>query len=253
MFARRTRLEVIAAPLLLLLVSLAAWETMVRLSGVNRIILPAPSAVVRAIWTERAMLLRETAVTMAEAVLGFVLGSGIAYLAAVVFTYSTLLRNAFYPFAVALKSTPLIALAPVLVLWFGNGMASKVVMAALVAFFPVLVNAIVGLNAIDPEVFDLMKALSATSLQMLIKIRIPTSLPYVFAGLRVGSSLAVVGAVIGEFTGAIRGIGHVITTSSYYLNTDVMFAAVIMISFAGIVLFGAVAYLDQRLVFWAKR
>jgi NitT/TauT family transport system permease protein len=250
--ARSPRAAVIVAPLVLLILVLVGWEAVVRLAHVNRIILPAPTEIIRAMGTDASLLLRETGVTMAEAVLGFVLGSGIAYALAIMFIYSTVLRTAIYPFAVGLKSTPLIALAPVLVLWFGNGMASKVVMAALVAFFPVLVNAVVGLNAIDPEAFDLMKSLSASRLQVLTKIRIPTSLPYVFAGLRVSSSLAVVGAVIGEFTGSIRGIGHVITTSSYYLDTDVMFAAVIMISLAGIALFAAIAYLDDRFVFWNK-
>lgn len=150
----------------------------------------------------------------------------------------------------ALKSTPLIAIAPLLVLWFGNGVLSKIVMSALVAFFPVLVNSVNGLANIDAEALDLMKSLSASKLQILIKIRVPASLPFVFASLKIASSLAVVGAVIGEFTGATQGIGHLIVTSSYYLETALMFAGVGMISLGGILFFGLVAYLERRLVFW---
>jgi NitT/TauT family transport system permease protein len=123
-------------------------------------------------------------------------------------------------------------------------------MAALVAFFPVLVNSVAGLGAVEPEAFDLMRSLSASPLQILLKVRIPNSLPYLLASLKIASSLAVVGAVIGEFTGATRGIGFLINTSSYYLETPLMFAGVLIISLAGIVFFGLVAYIEKRLVFW---
>jgi NitT/TauT family transport system permease protein len=189
---------------------------------------------------------------MEESVLGFLLGSIGAYVVAVFFVYSRIIKEAVYPYAVALKSTPLIAIAPLLVLWFGNGLLSKVVMSALVAFFPVLVNSANGLTEVDPEALDLMRSLSASGWQVLTKIRIPNSLSYLMAGLKIASSLAVVGAVIGEFTGATEGIGHLINTSSYYLETPLMFAGVVMISLGGVVFFGLMAYLERKIVFWQE-
>lgn len=144
----------------------------------------------------------------------------------------------------------MIAIAPLLVIWFGNGLLSKVVMAALVAFFPVLVNAVDGLVSIDKEALDLMKSLNASQIQIFRKIRFPNSLPLVFSSLKIASTLAVVGAVIGEFTGATEGIGYLINTSSYYLNTDLMFAGIILISIGGILFFGLVAYLEKKIIFW---
>ena len=187
---------------------------------------------------------------MLEAVLGFLLGSAAAYLTAVAFVHTRLIQDAFFPYAVALKSTPLIAIAPLIVLWFGNGILSKVVMSALVAFFPVLVNTVKGLSSIDKEVLDLMKSFSASRWQVFAKIRFYNSLGYLFSALKISTSLAVVGAVIGEFTGATQGIGHLISTSSYYLETPLMFAGIVMISLGGILFFWLVGFLESKIVFW---
>jgi ABC-type nitrate/sulfonate/bicarbonate transport system, permease component len=238
------------APAVTALVLLSIWELTYRVFDFNEIILPAPSAIGVAFATNLASLVSETSITMLESVLGFLLGSGAALVLAVVFVHSRLMQDALYPFAIALKSTPLVALAPVLVIWLGNGLLSKVVMAAIVAFFPVLVNAVKGLISIDAEAADLMKSLSASRWQVLIKIRLPASLGYVFSSLKIASALAVVGAVIGEFTGATRGIGNIIKTSSYYLDTPLMFAAIGMIALGGILFFGVVAWLERRIVFW---
>jgi len=240
----------VAVPVATLVLLLCAWEAAARLLHINRVILPAPSEIGVAFRRNYPRLFRETGITMEESILGFILGGASAYLLAVLFVYSQIIKDAVYPYAVALKSTPLIAIAPLLVLWFGNGLLSKVVMSALVAFFPVLVNSANGLTAVDPEVLDLMKSLSASGWQVLTKIRIPNSLSYLLAGLKIASSMAVVGAVIGEFTGATEGIGHLINTSSYYLETPLMFAGVIMICVGGVFFFGFVSYLERKIVFW---
>ncbi len=250
MSAKKTGISRILVPLAALVVLLGVWELGVPLFHLNRLVLPRPSEIARAAAMNFSRILSETGVTMLESVVGFLLGAVVAYVAAIVFVHSAIIEEALYPYAIALKSTPLIAIAPLLVLWFGNGLLSKVVMAALVAFFPVLVNAVQGLSAIEPEAFDLMRSLSASRLQILWKVRIPNSLPFLFASLKVASSLAVVGAVIGEFTGATRGIGFLINTSSYYLETPLMFAGVMMISLSGILFFGAVAWLEKLVVFW---
>ncbi len=240
----------VVAPAVALVFLLALWQVSIPLFGLNRLVLPPPTDILVAAVANWQRLVAETAVTMLESVVGFLLGGLFAYMLAIAFVHFRLVQDAIYPYAIALKSTPLIAIAPLLVLWFGNGIYSKIVMAALVAFFPVLVNSVSGLGAIQPEVFDLLRSLSASRLQILTKVRIPNSLPYLMASLKIASSLAVVGAVIGEFTGATRGIGFLINTSSYYLQTPLMFAGVIMISLGGILFFGLVAYIERRLVFW---
>jgi NitT/TauT family transport system permease protein len=234
-----------------LVILLALWQWICVSAHINPIIVPSPLEVGKAFVQNPRRLFSECGITMLEAAGGFVLGSITAYVLAASFVFSRTLRDAIYPYAVALKSTPLIALAPLLVLWFGNGMLSKIIMSGLVAFFPVLVNSITGLTAIDREIFDLMKSLSASKWQILTKIRVPNSIAYVFPALKIATSLAVVGAVIGEFTGATQGIGHLINTSSYYLETSLMFAAVVAISVAGIIFFGLVAFVERKVVFWS--
>ena len=242
----------IIVPIIALVIILCAWQAAHRLFHFNSIVLPAPTEIAAAFVKNFASIMAETGVTLLESILGFLLGGVTAYLLAVAFVHSRIVQEALYPYAVALKSTPLIAIAPLLVLWFGNGILSKIVMSSLVAFFPVLVNSITGLAAVDTEALDLMKSYSASRWQILTKIRFPNSLGYLFPALKIASSMAVVGAVIGEFTGSTRGIGHLINTSSYYLDTPLVFAAIGSISLAGILFFGLVAWLEQKIVFWQK-
>lgn len=249
---QETRIATVVFPAVTLVVLVTLWELAVWLFEINPVIFPSPREILQAFLQDYEELFRETAITMTESVLGFLVGSISAYILAIMFVHAKPIQDAIYPYAIALKSTPLIAIAPLLVLWFGNGMLSKVVMSALVAFFPVLVNSVNGLRSVDAELLDLMKSLSATRRQVLMKIRIPNSLGYLFASLKIASSLAVVGAVIGEFTGATEGIGHLIVTSSYYLETPKMFAGIIMISLGGILFFGLVAWLERRVVFWRE-
>jgi NitT/TauT family transport system permease protein len=249
----KSQLRPVVAPLVFLFVALALWQLAAAVFKFRTIIFPSPIEIGAAFWQYPRRLIVESGITMAEAIGGFALGTTTAYLLSITFVFSRLLREAIYPYAVALKSTPLIAIAPLLVLWFGNGMLSKIVMSSLVAFFPVLVNAVVGLTRVDQETLDLMRSLSATRWQTLRIIRVPNSLPYLLAGMKVASSLAVVGAIIGEFTGASRGIGYVINTSSYYLETPLMFAAIITIAVGGIAFFFIINWLEQRLAFWSSQ
>lgn len=253
MFTRKIGIRPVVVPILGLLLILSLWEVAYHLFHFNSIVLPAPTQIAAAFVQNPVRILKETGITMVESVLGFLLGSISAYLMAIAFVHAKIVQEALYPYAVALKSTPLIAIAPLLVLWFGNGMLSKIVMSALVAFFPVLVNSVTGLTAVDPEALDLMKSYSASRWQVLTKSRIPNSLGYLFPALKIASSLAVVGAVIGEFTGATQGIGHLINTASYYLETPLVFAAIASISLGGILFFGLMGLLERKLVFWETR
>lgn len=250
MAKNKTRIRQITIPLITLVILLGSWELADAIFDFNKIIMPTPTEIGKGFIANWESLLTNTGITLLESVLGFLLGSFVAFFLAVSFVYSDTIRFAIYPYAVAIKSTPLIAIAPLLVIWFGNGLLSKVVMAALVSFFPVLVNAVDGLISIDKEALDLMKSLNASKMQIFRKIRFPNSLPLVFSSLKIASTLAVVGAVIGEFTGATKGIGYLINTSSYYLDTDVMFAGIILISLGGIVFFGFVSYLEKKFIFW---
>ncbi len=249
---RRIKHFLIAAlwPLASFVIVIAVWQIVVRAFHFDKVILPAPLDVVAAVRHNFNRLMVETGITMTESVLGFLAGAGGAFILAVIFIHSRPVQRSVYPYAIALKSTPLIAIAPLLILWFGNGMLSKVVMSAMVAFFPVLVSSVTGLTAVDEAMLDLMKSLSANWLQILVKVRIPNSLPYLFASLKIASSMAVVGAVIGEFTGSTSGIGHLLTTSSYYLDTPVVFAGVIFITLAGLLFFGLVAFTEKKVVSW---
>jgi len=239
-------------PLCLGGVILLAWESVVRLGVVSPVVLPSPTDVFLVGVDRASTLAQATAITVLEAVLGFCIATVVAFLLAVAFVHSRSVKSALYPYAIALKATPIVALAPLIVLWAGNDLLSKVIMAALVAFFPILVNAVQGLSALDNEVVDLAKSVDASRWEVLWRLRIPGSLPYLFPGLRVGSTLAVVGAVIGEFTGATRGAGHLITVSSYYLDTPLMFAAIACTAIAGLLFFGTVSAAERYFVFWRK-
>jgi NitT/TauT family transport system permease protein len=229
---------------------IAAWEFLVRVFSVPQYLLPTPSAIAVDFASSINSLLFHAGITLWEAFLGFLLANALGILLAIAFAHSKTLEKGFYPFAIALKTTPIIAMAPLLILWFGNGIASKVAAAALIAFFPAIVNTTKGLKSIDSEALDLFKSLSASKWQIFSKLRFPTALPYIFSALKISTSLAVVGAIVGEFVGANKGIGFVILVSSYHLEIVKMFSAVIAAALTGIIFFWVVSFIEKRVVFW---
>ncbi len=239
-------------PALTLVGILAVWQISCIVFGIKEILLPSPLSIMRAILDNLSVLMTNLGVTAIEAVLGFILGASSGFLIALLFMHSKNSKRAFYPYMIALKATPLYALAPIFVIWFGNGMASKIVMAGLVAFFPVLVSAVKGLSSSEQEGIDLFKSLGASKWQTFTKLKFPNSLRYVFPALKVATTMSVVGAVIAEFTGSSQGIGHLIVNSSYYLETSTMFAGIILISIFGVAFFYSIDYLEKRVVFWEK-
>lgn len=237
-------------PIVIFLVIMLVWQLIDFIFDIKEIILPNPTEIFNQIIINFNILITNTYVTMIEAVLGFVIGSILGILIAILFVYSSNSKKALYPYAIALKATPLYVLAPVLVIWFGNGIMSKIVMSALVAFFPVLVGAVKGFTAIELEALDLFRSLSASEGQIFIKLRFPNALPYILPALKIATTLAVVGATIAEFTGASRGIGHLIVNSSYYLETSLMFAGIIFISVTGVLFFYLIGFIEKKVVFW---
>jgi NitT/TauT family transport system permease protein len=229
---------------------IAAWQVIDIVLGVPHYVLPSPSEIISEI-RERALdLLIQLGWTMLEATLGFLLGSGLAFLTAVVFVHIRFLERAIYPWAIVLQTVPIVAIAPLLTIWMGFGLAPKVAIAAIICFFPMLVNSTRGLRAVSPQALELMQILSASKMDIFFRLRLPSSLPYVFSGLKVASTLAVIGAIVAEFTGADRGIGYVVVAASYRIDTQLMFAGIAYSSAAGILFFNLVSGLEKLLLHW---
>jgi NitT/TauT family transport system permease protein len=236
-------------PAALLIVIVAAWQAVVRLFAVPEYLLPAPSAVAGAF---DGALLRHAATTFGEALLGFLAANALALLMAVAFVYCPPLERSVFPFAIALKTTPLVALAPLLVIWLGTGLGSKVVASMLICFFPTLVNGVRGLKSVEREAAELFATYEATSFETFWRLRLPSSLPYVLSALKISTSLAVVGAIVGEFVGASQGLGYLVLVSSYHMETPAMFAAIVCAAAIGLLLFWTVGFVEARLVFWQR-
>jgi NitT/TauT family transport system permease protein len=236
-------------PALFLAAFLSIWEAAVTLFEVPEYLLPAPSVIAGTF--DRSLFIH-LAVTFSEALMGFLIASTLAFGAALAFVRFRTLEQGLFPIAIAIKTTPLVALAPLLVLWQGTGWWSKITAASLICFFPVLVNTVKGLKAAGTDYFDLFSVLGATRPQEFRKLRIPFCLPYVFSALKISSSLAVVGAIVGEFVGATQGLGYVIMISSAHIETPALFSAIFASAGAGIVLFYAVATAERFIVFWQE-
>lgn len=237
-------------PFLFFIFAVLMWEGIVEFFKVPNYLVPPPHMILGEIFNSFAPLIRDTGITLLESVLGFILANIAGILVAIGFAHSRFMERSIYPYTIALKAVPLVAIAPLLVLWFGNGILGKVVMAALIAFFPIVVNATVGLKAIDNEALDLMKSLSATRLQILFKLRFPTALPYIFSALKISSTLSVVGAIVAELAGADKGIGYTILMASYKLETNMLFSALVAASIGGIAFFGFISLIEKKLLFW---
>lgn len=237
-------------PILALSIVLLAWELATHFLAISPLILPPPSAVVKVLIAKFGYLMFNGAITFIEAVLGLCLGATAGIALATLFLFSRTAEIAIYPYAIAVKAIPLVALAPLVVVWFGTGLFSKILLAAIIAFFPVLVNTIEGLRNVESDALDLFRVWSASQWQIFIKFRIFNALPSLFAGLKVSSSFAIVGAVVAEFIGAEQGIGFAIKSSSYFLSTDLTFAAIVVSALIGIACFGLISLLERKIVFW---
>ncbi len=229
---------------------LVIWQLVATFQLVDRLLLPSPLAVLYSTWNNLGMLLFHAGVTLAECLGGLLIGVLSGASLALLSCYFPLLGRMVMPFCVSLKSTPLIVLAPLLVIWLGNGYFSKVSMAAISSFFAVYVSALSGLTSIEQEWLDLMQLHKSSRFQCLVLLRIPIALPEFFTGCRIASSLALVGAVVAEFTGAENGIGHLITNATYYLNMDIVFSGVALLCMQGLVIYWLFSLLQRKIVFW---
>lgn len=243
-------LEKVIMPALFLLAGLIIWELIVYLFKLPEYILPTPRAIIIDIFSNLSSLLPHLWITIKEAVGGLIIASLLGIIIAMIFLYSKNLEKGGYPYIIALKTTPIIVLAPLLVLWFGNGILSKIVIVALICFFPIVVNTLKGFKSVNQDFIDLFKSINSSKKQIFFKLRFPFATPYIFSALKISSSLAFVGAIVGEFVGANEGIGFVILVASYHLNTVRMFSGIILVALAGIALFFLIDLIEKKVVYW---
>jgi NitT/TauT family transport system permease protein len=236
-------------PVVLILV---VWEASIHAFDIQRFLLPSPVDVLATLWEERAQLLAESWVTFQESLWGFLLGIAVAIPVAILVTFSQLAARVIYPLLVISQVVPKVAVAPLLVVWMGFGIAPKILLAFLVAFFAIVVNTATGLNDLDPKMIHLARSMGASTWQTFVRFRLPSSLPVFFAGLKVGVTLAVIGALVGEFVGAGSGLGHLTVIAMGSLNTELVFAAIIVMAAIGVAMYVVVEILERIFVPWSR-
>jgi ABC-type nitrate/sulfonate/bicarbonate transport system permease component len=240
------------APGALIAAALGVWEGAVRVAETPAWLLPPPSAIGRSLWVDRALLAQHATVTLVEVLLGFGLALTVGVLLAAAIDGSVVLERALYPVIVASQTVPVPALAPLLLIWLGYGLAPKVVVTALVAFFPIVVNAVDGLRATDHEVLALLRSLGAGRWARFRLAKLPQALPFVFSGARVAVAVSVIGAVFGELVGAKAGLGYLLSRSTAQFQTARVFAAIVVLSLIGVGLFLVVALAERLLLPWRR-
>jgi NitT/TauT family transport system permease protein len=242
----RDRLPPIVAALGLL----AAWQLGAWAFGLPIYIAPTPAQVARTLVAEFPTLLRNFLPTAVESFIGFLVGNTAAILLAVVFVHSKRLEAAFYPIAVFVNTIPVLAKAPILVLIFGLGMTSKVVIAAFICFFPTLANMVRGLQSVNPQSLELMRVLSASRSEVFWKLRVPSSLPFLFSALKIASTTSVLGAIVGEWIGADLGLGALIIEATHNFRSPLLYATIFVASGWAVVFFAVVSFVERRVVTW---
>ena len=246
------RLQRWLAPSSVLLAGLVAWEVFVRVRDVPRWLVPPPSAVARSLVDDRALLFENGLVTLITGRAGFGLALGAGVLLAVAIDASPTLDRALYPLLIGSQTVPVPALAPLLLIWFGHGLLPKVLVTALIAFFPIVVNTVAGLRSPDPEVIAMLRVFGAGAWRRFWLVKAPSAVPFLFTGARIGAAVAVIGAVIGELVGAQAGLGYLLTRAMAQFQTARMVAAILLLSLMGVGLFGLVALLERLLVPWRR-
>ena len=231
---------------------LAVWEILVRALEVPAFLLPAPSSVGMALYRGIATGLYEEhiTVTLLETALGFLLGAGGGLLLGTGVALSKRFDYFIYPIIVMFQAMPKVALAPLIIVWFGLGITSKVVNAGLVCFFPLMINTIVGLRSADEDRISLMRSLAATPFQIFTMLRVPNALPYIFAGLEIAMIFALIGAIVGEFVGAQAGLGMLIQSMNFSMDVAGQFSILLILSVVGLLLNTSISLIRKRVLFW---
>jgi NitT/TauT family transport system permease protein len=236
--------------LLLGIAALVLWEIAARGLRIREFILPPPSGIFADFLQAPRYFLSETAFTLLTTMAGFLLALVLGVAAAVGIVYSRFLDRTLYTFLVAFNAVPKVALAPLFVIWLGTESAPKIAIATLIAIFPILIDTVHGLKSIDPEMINMARANQATALRILFKIRLPNALPAIFSGMKVGISLALVGAIVGEFVAGDYGLGHVILVAQGNFDTTRVFVALLLLGLLGTLLFNALEWIERWALPW---
>jgi len=229
---------------------LVLWEVLVNVLEIPSYVLPKPSTIATEISGRAPSLLNHMKHTFFEALGGFLIGSWVAFVTAVIFVNARVIEKSMYPWAIVFQTVPIVAIAPLLTIWLGFGILPKMIISAIICFFPMLVNSLKGLRAVSPQALELMDILSASPKDIFLRLRLPSSLPFVFTGLKVTSTFSFAGAIVGEFTGADFGIGKVILVASYQQQPALMFAGLTYSSVSAILFFMVISLLEKRFVHW---
>ena len=249
----RGRPELLLTPLSFLLF-LGIWEFVVHHYAVNALLLPPPSRIARALGEGLAsgLYLKHFLVTVGEAAAGFGIAAVAGLIIGTLVTQFWLLERTVYPYLIALQSMPKIAIAPLIVIWFGYGKSSKVIIAAMISFFPILVNVVVGLRSCEGSRIDLVRSLSGSPWQVFWYVRLPNALPFIFAGFNIAIIFCILGAIVGEFVGGEAGLGFLIVAANTTLDVSQVFAVLIVLATLGVTVFLGLQYLHRKIVFWAE-
>lgn len=229
---------------------LAIWQAVIIGLKVPEYLIPAPTAVWGSLTSDFTLLMKNAWPTLIESVVGFALGNGIAISLAILFVHNKTLEQIFYPMAVVVRTIPIVAIAPILVLLLGSGLAPKVAIAALISFFPTLVNMVRGLESVDKQALELMHVLSASKAEVFFKLRLISSLPYLFAALKIATGACVVGAIVAEWIGSDSGLGVLVVNSTYQFRTPLLYATMVVASAMALLFFAFIVLLERLIVRW---
>ena len=233
-------------PGLIILGLVVLWEVCVRTMSNPAWQLPPPSSIILELVVSIDLLWEHTVVTVLEIAIGFAISLLVGLVLSAGIAYSSLLQRSIYPIVISSQTVPIIAIAPLLLIWVGYGLAPKVIIIAIICFYPIVVNTVDGLKAIDPDMVNMMRALGATKFEVFRKLQIPTALPFIFSGIKISISVSVIAAVIGEWVGASEGLGYLIIYSQPLFLTSRVFAAILILAVLGVSLF-VIAVLLERL------
>ncbi|KAA3658524.1 MAG: ABC transporter permease [Chloroflexi bacterium] len=226
------------------------WEVLTRVNEVPSYLLPPPSEIIVELFLNIRKILDHSWITAYEMLLGYALAILVAVPLAIFSTASKSFDQFITPILLFFQTVPKIAIAPLFLVWFGVGPFPKILVAFLISFFPIIIDTAVGLRSISPDMLDLAKSMGATPLQTFMRFRLPTSLPYLFSGLKVASTLAVVGAVVGEFVGADQGLGYLLLVTNSNLQTAQMFGVIIALTLQGLILYYLIQWIEDLLIPW---
>jgi NitT/TauT family transport system permease protein len=239
-----------AAHAIALVVFFGAWELFVGVSGIKPYLLPRPSAILVETFNSLPLLMQNAWTTLFESLAGFALAAVVGVALAILLVYVPLLRGVVMPYLVAFNAVPKVAFAPLLIIWLGLGIQSKIALSFLIAFFPIVVNTATGMYEIEPNLINLTRLMKAKKRQQFLKIRIPHSLPGMFDGFKIALPIAIIGAIVGEFVASRDGLGHLIVAAGVQLNTELVFASILVIALGSVILYALLAWVESKVLRW---